>query len=425
MGHTKYEQLQSDNPEIRRTRILEALETKDLTVEFDDPLENEMVLNMGPQHPATHGVLRLLLSLDGEIIKKVVPDLGYLHRGYEKLAEAMTYHEFIPHTDRLDYLQPIHNNVAYTLAVEKLLNLEVPERGKYIRTICSELGRLQSHLIAYGTYVMDTGALTPFLWAMREREKILDIYDLITGVRFTTSYTRIGGVAQDISEEAIAATRKFVNEFPAYLKEMRDIVERNKIFIKRTEGIGYMSKEDLIEYGVTGPLLRAAGVERDLRKDEPYLIYDKLDFNIPVYNDSDCLARYYVRVEEMIESVKIIKQCLEKLPSGEYNAFDPKKVLPKKERIYTKMEELINDFMLINFGGSPPIGESYFAIESSKGELGFYIKSDGSGHPWRLKIRSPSFCNLQALPVMMKDCLISDTVVIIGSLDPVMGEADK
>ena len=248
---------------------------------------------------------------------------------------------------------------------------------------------------------------------------------MITGVRFTTSYTRIGGVAQDISEEAIAATRKFVNEFPAYLKEMRDIVERNKIFIKRTEGIGYMSKEDLIEYGITGPLLRAAGVERDLRKDEPYLIYDKLDFNIPVYNDSDCLARYYVRVEEMIESVKIIKQCLEKLPSGEYNAFDPKKVLPKKERIYTKMEELINDFMLINFGGSPPIGESYFAIESSKGELGFYIKSDGSGHPWRLKIRSPSFCNLQALPVMMKDCLISDTVVIIGSLDPVMGEADK
>lgn len=425
MGHTKYEQLQSDNPEIRRTRILEALETKDLTIEFDDPLENEMVLNMGPQHPATHGVLRLLLSLDGEIVKKVVPDLGYLHRGYEKLAEAMTYHEFIPHTDRLDYLQPIHNNVAYALAVEKLLNLEIPERGKYIRTICSELGRIQSHLIAYGTYVMDTGALTPFLWAMREREKILDIYDLITGVRFTTSYTRIGGVAQDISEEAINATKKFVDEFPAYLQEMRDIVERNKIFIKRTEGIGYMSKEDLIEYGVTGPLLRAAGVERDLRKDQPYLIYDKLDFNIPVYNDSDCLARYYVRVEEMIESTKIIKQCLEKLPPGEYNAFDPKKVLPQKEKIYTKMEELINDFMLINFGGSPPVGESYFAIESSKGELGFYIKSDGSGHPWRLKIRSPSFCNLQALPVMMKDCLISDTVVIIGSLDPVMGEADK
>jgi NADH-quinone oxidoreductase subunit D len=425
MPNTVYEKLLKDDPEIRKTKILEALESEDLSVSFDDALENEMVLNMGPQHPATHGVLRLLVSLDGETIRKVVPDLGYLHRGYEKLAEATSYHEFIPHTDRLDYLQPVANNVAYAMAVEKLIHLEVPERGQFIRTICSELGRIQSHLIAYGTMVMDIGALTPFLWAMREREKILDIYDILTGVRFTTSYTRIGGVAQDITDTALAAIKKFIDEFPKYLQEMRDIIERNKIFIVRTEGIGYISKEDVIDYGITGPILRAAGINRDLRKDDPYLIYDKLDFDVPVYNDSDCLSRYYVRIDEMIQSTKILHQCLEKIPSGAYNSNNPKKVLPKKERVYTKMEELIHDFMLINFGVNPPVGESYSAVESSKGELGFYIKSDGKGNPFRLKIHSPSFCNIQILPVMMKGCMISDTVVIIGSADPVMGEADK
>lgn len=425
MHNTVFEKLHNDDPDIKKTKILEVLESEDLNVSFDDALENEMVLNMGPQHPATHGVLRLLVSLDGETIRKVVPDLGYLHRGYEKLAEATTYHEFIPHTDRLDYLQPIANNVAYTMAVEKLIHVEVPERGQYIRTICSELGRLQSHLIAYGTMVMDIGALTPFLWAMREREKILDIYDTLTGVRFTTSYTRIGGVAQDISDTAIASIKKFIDEFPKYLKEMRDIVERNKIFIIRTEGIGYISKGDAIDLGITGPILRAAGVARDLRKDDPYLVYDKLDFNVPVLTDSDCLSRYYIRIEEMIESTKILQQCLQKIPHGAYNSNNPKKVLPKKERVYTKMEELINDFMIINFGVNPPIGESYSAVESSKGELGFYIKSNGSGNPFRLKIHSPSFSNLQSLPIMVKDCMISDVVAIIGSIDPVMGEADK
>jgi NADH-quinone oxidoreductase subunit D len=425
MPHTIYEELRENNPDIKKTKILQALESEDLSITFSDALDNEMVLNIGPQHPATHGVLRLLVSLDGETIVKAVPDIGFLHRGYEKLAESMTYHEFIPHTDRLDYLQPVANNVAYTLAVEKLINLEIPERGKYIRTICSELGRIQSHLVAYGSMVMDVGALTPFLWAMREREKILDVYDLLTGARFTTSYTRVGGVAQDIGDEAVAGIKKFIDEFPGYLKEMRDIIERNKIFINRTENVGYISKEDLIEYGITGPLLRAAGVECDLRKDNPYLIYDKLDFRIPVYPGSDALSRYYIRIEEMIESTKIVRQCIEKLPSGSYNALNSKKVLPKKEKVYTKMEELIDDFMIINFGIDTPVGESYQGVESSKGELGFYIKSDGKGYPFRLKIRSPSFSNLQALPVMMKGCLISDIVAIIGSLDPVMGEADK
>jgi len=423
--NTINEKIQQNESAIPKSKILKALESTDMSVEFDDALENEMVLNMGPQHPATHGVLRLLISLDGETIKKSIPDLGYLHRGYEKLAENMSYHEFIPHTDRLDYLQPIANNVAYCLAVEKLLNLEIPERAKYIRTICSELGRIQSHLIAYGTTVMDTGGLTPFLWAMREREKILDIYDMFVGVRFTTSYTRIGGVAQDITQEALKATTKFIDEFPAYLKEMRDIIERNKIFVDRLEGIGYMSKEDVISYGINGPILRAAGVSSDLRKDAPYLLYDKLDFDVVTATESDCLARFWVRFQEMYESLKIVRQCIEKMPEGPVNAVEPKKSLPGKEKIYTKMEELIHDFMLINFGQNPPKGESYGAVESSKGELGFYIISDGSGHPFRLKIRSPSFSNLQGLPKMMENCFISDSVVIIGGLDPVMGEADK
>ncbi|MBS1514259.1 MAG: NADH dehydrogenase (quinone) subunit D [Bacteroidetes bacterium] len=425
MSHTIYKDLQEGNADIKKTQILRALESEDLSATFEDALDNEMVLNMGPQHPATHGVLRLLLSLDGETVKKCVPELGYLHRGYEKLGESCTYHEFIPHTDRLDYLQPMANNVAYALAVEKLIHLEIPERGKYIRTLIAELARIQSHLLAFGAMVMDIGALTPFLWAIREREKILDIYDLICGARFTTSYTRIGGVAQDITDEALRGIKKFITEFPGYLQECRDLVERNKIFINRAEGIGYMSKEDIINYGITGPVLRAAGVESDVRKDNPYLVYDRMDFRIPTYTDSDCLARYYVRVEEMLESAKIVVQCLDKMPQGAYNAYATKKVLPKKERIYTKMEELIHDFMLINFGPNPPKGESYFATEASKGELGFYFISDGSGHPFRLKIRSPSFCNLQALPVMMKDCMIADTVVIIGGVDPVMGEADK
>lgn len=425
MSHTIKQDLIDNNPNIKRSKILEALESEDLSISFSDALDNEMVLNMGPQHPATHGVLRLLISLDGETIVKCVPELGYLHRGYEKLAESSTYHEFIPHTDRLDYLSPMANNVGYALAVEKLINLEIPERGQYIRVIIAELARIQSHLLAVGAMVMDIGALTPFLWAIREREKILDLYDVICGARFTTSYTRIGGVAQDMSDESLAGIKKFTDDFISNLNEIRDIVERNKIFIERCEGIGHLSKEDCIELGLTGPLIRACGIERDLRKNDPYLIYDKLDFRIPTYTDSDCLSRYYVRAEELVESVKIIQQCLEKIPKGQYNALQSKKVLPKKERVYTKMEELIHDFMIINFGVNPPKGESYSAIESSKGELGFYFISDGSGNPFRMKIRSPSFCNLQALAPMMKNCMISDSVVIIGSVDPVMGEADK
>jgi len=408
-----------------KLRILHALESQDTTVTFDDPLENEMILNMGPQHPATHGVLRLLIRLDGETIVSLVPDLGYLHRGYEKLAENMTFHEFIPHTDRLDYLSPLANNVAYVLAVEKLAGIEAPPRAQYIRVICCELARLTSHLVWLGTMAMDVGAVTVLLWGFREREKIQDIWDVLTGVRFTTSYTRIGGLAQDITPEAITALNDFLDRFPASLDECEKVLNKNRIFIDRCEGVGFLSKEDTINFGITGPILRAAGVDHDLRRDAPYLVYDKLEFNVPVYYDCDTLARFYVRMAEMRESVSILRQALQKLPSGPTNAANPKRVLPQKEKVYGKMEELIHDFMLVNFGINPPIGEVYHAIEASKGELGFYIVSHGEGYPWRLKIRSPSFSNLQALPAMLKGRMISDVVAVIGGLDPVMGEADK
>jgi len=408
-----------------RSKIYQALEDPNTSVSFEDPLESEMVLNMGPQHPATHGVLRLLVKLDGETVVAVVPELGYLHRGYEKLAENCTYHEFIPHTDRLDYLSPLSNNTAYVLAVEKLIGIEVPPRAQYIRVIISELARISSHLLWLGTLGMDVGALTVFMWTFREREKLYDIFENLTGARFTTSYTRIGGLSQDMTPDVRHMIEHYLDEFPEKLRECERLLNKNRIFIERTDGIGIITKEQAIDLGVTGPNLRACNVEHDLRRSNPYLVYHELDFDIPTYEGGDTLARYYVRMEEMKQSAKIVRQALERMPKGEIHAGKPKKVLPRKERIYTKMEELIHDFMLVNFGISPPVGEVYHAVEAPKGELGFYIYSHGEGYPWRLKIRSPSFVNLQALPVMLKGAMISDVVAIIGSLDPVMGEADK
>ena len=411
--------------EPQRSKILQALEDQDTSVILDDALENQMILNMGPQHPATHGVLRLLLKLDGETVVGSVPELGYLHRGYEKIAENGSYHEFIPHTDRLDYLSPLSNNVAYVLAVEKLLGLEVPRRAQYIRVLVSEMARIASHLVSVGSMAMDVGALTVLLWTFREREKLLDIYDVLCGARFTTSYARIGGLQQDWTAQCTAMLRQFLGELEGDLVDVEKLLSTNRIFIDRCQDVGHISREDAIAWGLTGPLLRAAGVPRDLRRDVPYLVYPELDFTVVTLNESDALARFYVRLAEMRESAKILRQALDKLPDGPYNASDPKRVLPQKERTYTKMEELIHDFMLINIGIDPPIGEVYHAVESSKGELGFFIISDGTGHPWRLKIRSPSTCNLSALPTMLKGGMISDIVAIIGSLDPVMGEADK
>ncbi|MCC6865186.1 MAG: NADH-quinone oxidoreductase subunit D [Ignavibacteria bacterium] len=420
------ETLKNSHVSLTQERVLKALESDDVQVQFADSLDNQLVLNMGPQHPATHGVLQLVVSLDGETVAGCVPVLGYLHRGYEKLAENMTFHEFIPHTDRLDYLSPPANNVGYVLAIEKLLKIEATPRTQWIRMICCEMARIASHCVWMGTMAMDVGALTVFLWTFNEREKILDILDILTGVRFTTSYTRIGGLYLDMSDEVIAKLKKFFDDFVPKLDEARALIERNKIFINRCEGVGYISKEDAVSLGLTGPNLRAAGIPNDLRVDNPYLNYTEVDFDIPTLTESDVLARYYVRVKEMYESIKILRQCLQKLPNGPINAPIPKDVLPEKVEVYTKMEELIFDFMVINFGTAPVKGdEAYQAIESSKGELGFYAISDGKGYPYRLKIRSPSMVAISALPTMLKGTMISDVVAIIGSIDPVMGEADK
>ncbi len=409
----------------RKSKIIEVLESEQSTVTFDDPLEHEMTLNMGPQHPATHGVLRLLIKLDGETVLNTIPEIGYLHRGYEKLAENCTYHEYISHTDRLDYISPLSNNTAYVLAVEKLVGIEVPRRAQFIRTLISELARISSHLMFLGSLAMDIGALTVWMWSFREREKLYDIFEKITGARFTTSYTRIGGLAQDISSETISAIRKFICELPEKLSDCEKLLNKNLIFLERTDGVGIITKEQAIDLGLTGPSLRACAVEHDLRHANPYLIYNELDFDVPIYEGGDVLARYYVRMDEIKESLKIVRQIIDKIPAGEIKALRPKEALPNKPRIYTKMEEMIHDFMLINFGIQTPVGEVYHAVEAPKGELGFYINSKGEGHPWRLKIRSPSFVNLQSLPVMMKGAMISDVVAIIGSLDPIMGEADK
>lgn len=420
------ETIEESHISLAQEKILRALESDDVRGHFEGSLDNQLVLNMGPQHPATHGVLQLVVSLDGETVVGTVPVLGYLHRGYEKLAENMTYHEFIPHTDRLDYLSPLANNVGYILAIEKLLKIEATPRATWIRTMCCEMARLASHLVWMGSMAMDVGALTVFLWTFTEREKILDILDILTGVRFTTSYTRIGGLALDMSDECKARLVAFLDQFIPKLEEARNLIERNKIFINRCEGVGYISKEDAISLGVTGPNLRAAGVASDLRKDDPYLMYSELDFDVHTLTESDVLARYYVRIKEIYETVKILRQCIAKLPEGPINTSDAKQVLPDKGDVYSKMEELIHDFMIINFGNAPEKGvEAYQAIESAKGELGFYAISDGKGYPFRLKIRSPSFVNLGALPTMIKGAMISDIVAIIGSLDPVMGEADK
>ena len=406
-------------------KILEALLKTRNDYTLDDALENEMVLNMGPQHPATHGVLRLLLRLDGERIIGCVPDLGYLHRGYEKMAENMSYYEFIPHTDRLDYISPMANNVAWVLAVEKLAGIEAPKRAQYIRMMIAELARIASHLVAIGSFAMDVGALTIFLWTLREREKILDIWDILCGARFTNSYTRIGGVANDAQPEALAKAKWFIDQFEPNLAEVEQLINTNRIFIERTDGVGAISKEDAIDLGFCGPNLRACGVEFDLRRNVPYLCYNEIDFKIPTYTEGDCLARYFLRLDECRESAKIVRQVIDKMPQGPVQANMPKKVLPHKDEVYTKMEELIHDFMIVNFGINPPAGEIYHAIEGSKGELGFYFVSKGDGKPWKCKIRSPSFNNIQALPKLVIGHLISDVVAIIGSIDPIMGEADK
>jgi NADH-quinone oxidoreductase subunit D len=408
-------------------RTAEALSDNRANEELRELRGDKMVLNMGPSHPSTHGVLRIILELDGEIITKATPDVGYLHRGDEKIAENMTYTQFIPYTDRLDYLAPLANNVAYALAVEKLLGIDsqLPPRCQYIRVICCELARISSHLLGIGALAIDLGAMTVFLLTFTEREKIYNLCEALTGARFTTSYTRIGGLSRDLPPGWVEQCRKFLDEVVFYIDETETLLTRNRIFVDRTQGVGVISKEDAIDYGLTGPNFRASGLDHDLRRTQPYLIYDDLEFDVPVGATGDSYDRYLLRIEEMRQSVKILRQCLDKLPGGPVNVPDAKIVLPPKDRVLTRMEELIHHFINVTQGVNAPPGEIYFGHENPKGELGFYISSKGGGTPHRLKIRAPSFVNLSILPKLLPGHMVSDVVAILGSFDFVMGECDR
>src|ERR1041385_7053059 len=402
--------------------------------ELSDMQGEKMVLNMGPSHPATHGVLRIVLELDGEIITKAAPDIGYLHRGDETIAENMTYNQFVPYTDRLDYLSPLANNVAYALAVEKLMGIDqqLPLRCQYIRVICCELARISSHLLGMGAFALDIGAITVFLHTFTEREKIYNLCESLTGARFTTSYTRIGGLSRDLPPGWLAQCRKFLEEVVVNFDETETFLTRNKIFVDRTQGVGTISKQDAIDYGLTGPNLRGSGVEYDLRKAHPYLVYDRLKFEVPAGSAGDCYDRYLVRIEGMRQSVRILHQCLDQIPGGAdnkskepVNVPDMKIVLPPKDRVLMRMEELIHHFINVTQGVNAPPGEIYFGAENPKGELGFYILSKGGGTPYRLKIRAPSFVNLSILSHLLPGHMVSDITAILGSFDFVMRSEER
>ena len=384
-----------------------------------------LVLNMGPQHPSTHGVLRLILEIDGENVVQCVPDIGFLHRGFEKIAENKTYHQFIPYTDRLDYLAPLSNNVSYTMAVEKLLDIELPRRAQYIRVIACELARISAHLLSLGTYGLDVGAGTVFFHTFDEREKIYDLIEKLAGHRFTTSYTRVGGVSRDASKEFLTGVKEFLEELPQTLEEMESLLSNNRIWIDRTRGVGAISPQMGLDYGITGPNLRATGVKWDLRKDMPYLAYNEFDFDVPVGTHGDAYDRYLVRMKEMRESIKILQQAIDGIPEGPINADVPEVVIPSKKEVYTEMEALIWHFKIISEGFHPPKGQVYSAIENPKGEFGFFLKSDGTKNPSRLRIHSPALRSIQIIPELVKGKLIADVVTTVASLDPVLGEIDR
>ena len=400
-----------------------AAKTADLPKEFDP---EKMSLSMGPSHPSTHGVLRIQFELDGEVVTKADPVVGYLHRGDEKIAENMTYNQFVPYTDRLDYLAPLANNMAYAIAVERLAKLEVPARCQAIRVITAEMARISAHLMGLGAYGIDVGAWTVFMYCFEEREKLYKLFEELTGARFTTSYTRIGGLQRDVPEGWTPKVDAFCDQFLPILEEILGLLSRNKIFMDRTVDVGVISRADAIAYGLSGPNLRGSGVANDLRKDRPYSGYEQYDFDVPVGSKGDCYDRYLCRGEEMKQSVRIIKQAVAKFPGGDWYAKDARKIFaPPKDKILTSMEELINNFMIVTEGPQMPAGEVYFEAENPKGVLGFYIVSKGGGVPYRMKIRSPSFCNLSILPKLCVGNMVSDVVSILGSLDFVMGECDR
>jgi NADH-quinone oxidoreductase subunit D len=387
--------------------------------------DQHMVINMGPQHPATHGVLRLVLEIDGEIIVRIYPEIGYLHTGIEKTCEAKFYQQVVPLTDRINYLDPLANNLCYALAVEKLLGLDIPPKAQWMRVLLAELSRLNSHLIWLGTHAMDIGALTVFLYTFREREDILRLFEAVAGQRMMTSYIRIGGLALEPPLDFLARVQDFVRVLPEKIDEYANLLTGNPIFRNRLKGVGFLSPEDAIALGVTGPPLRASGVDFDLRRDMPYSSYEKFQFNVPVSNDCDCWARYEVRLVEMRESVKIIQQALDGMPEGPVKANAPKIVLPDREKMKTQMEALIHHFKIVTEGFAVPAGEVYQGIECGHGQMGYYVVSDGTAKPYRVHMRYPSFATLQALETMCKGRMLADLVAVIGSIDIVLGEIDR
>lgn len=398
-----------------------AAETKELRTK-------ELTISMGPQHPATHGVLRVVLDLDGESVVKCTPYVGYLHRGVEKLAENRTYLSALPLTDRLDYISSMSNNIGYCVAVERLLGIEPPERAKYIRTIMGELTRISSHIIGVATHALDIGAMTLFLYSFRDREDIMDLFEMTCGARLTVSYPRIGGVRNDVSQEFIDKVYKFADELPKKIvEEYETLIDQNRIWFQRTKGIGVISAEDAVNWGLTGPTLRGSGVPYDVRKYAPYDAYDKVEFDVPVGYAGDVYDRYKCRMEELKQSARIIKQCVEQMPTGPIMSPDAAKyTLPPKDLVLKDMESLIRQFVLITKGPiASPEGEIYAATEVPKGELGFYIISDGSGRPYRMRLRAPSFVHVSVLPKLCEGALIADVIANIGTIDIVLGECDR
>ncbi len=384
-----------------------------------------MILNMGPQHPSTHGVLRLLLEIDGENVVRIMPDIGYLHTGIEKTCEAKFYQQVVPLTDRIDYLCPMTNNLAYCLAVEKLLGLEVPPRAQWIRVMLNELTRISSHLVWLGTHALDIGAMSVFLYCFREREDILRLFEAVSGQRMMTSYFRVGGLALEPPLGFMDRVRKFADRFPDRVDEYEALLTGNPIFQGRLKGVAHISAGDAIALGVTGPTLRASGVDWDLRRDQPYSGYEHFKFNVPISRDGDVWARYIVRVQEMRESIAMVRQALDGMPEGPVKADAPKVVLPDRDKMKTQMEALIYHFKIVTEGFAVPAGEVYMPIESPRGEMGYYVVSDGTAKPYRVHMRAPSFANLQALAPMCEGRLIADVVAAIGSIDIVLGEIDR
>ena len=384
-----------------------------------------MTLNMGPQHPSTHGVLRIVLELEGETIISAMPDIGFLHTGIEKECEQKTWAQVVTLTDRVDYLSNLANNLVYALSVEKLLQLEIPPRAQWLRVMMAELSRLNSHLVWLGTHALDIGAMSMFFYCFREREDILRILEMFSGQRMMTSYIRIGGVALEAPRGWQQVVGKFIRAFPSKVDEYEDLLDSNPIWTRRTKGVGFISLEDMLDQGVTGPMIRAAGVPMDLRKTEPYSSYEKFDFKVATRTENDVYARYRVRLEEMRQSARIITQALEGMPEGPYTADAPHVVLPEREKMKTQMEALIYHFKIVTEGFRVPAGEVFQCVESPRGEIGYYIVSDGTSKPYRVHMRTPSFGNLQALPTLLKDILLADSIAALGSMDFVLGDTDR